>query len=138
MRLQFYIWYCTRVEFLIIILNKMFFFALIGCGVFIYGLFYTVVLCLLDCDLQLAFYEKFGKSVRKHMHAVLFLLKIICDAYVLSNFRRSFEGEGCVYHWRLQWNWGTSCRRSCKTWGEIGFSCPKEKWTRKGQKELFR
>lgn len=41
------------------------FFTVIGVGVFVYGLFYTLVLCLIDCDLQLFFYEKFGKSVGK-------------------------------------------------------------------------
>ena len=39
------------------------FWSLIGAGVLLYGLFYVIVLIFIDCDLQLAFYEKFGKSI---------------------------------------------------------------------------
>lgn len=41
------------------------FFAIIGIGVFCYGIVYTLLICFLDCDLQLAFHERFGKSIRK-------------------------------------------------------------------------
>ncbi|KAF2889031.1 hypothetical protein ILUMI_17142 [Ignelater luminosus] len=49
------------------------FFTVIGVGVFCYGVFYSILLCLLDCDLQLAFYEKFGKSVRRLQGKVVFI-----------------------------------------------------------------
>lgn len=41
------------------------FFTIIGVGIFCYGLFYSIILLFIDCDLQLAFYEKFGKSIGK-------------------------------------------------------------------------
>lgn len=52
------------------------FFAIIGIGIFCYGVLYTITLCLLDCDLQLAFYEKFGKSVRKYTVFNLFVVSL--------------------------------------------------------------
>jgi len=48
-------------------------FWLIGIGVFLYGLFYTVALLLIDCDLQLAFLEKFGKSINRLRGKVVFI-----------------------------------------------------------------
>lgn len=41
------------------------FWALIGAGVFTYGVIYLVALCLVDSDLNLAFLERFGKSISK-------------------------------------------------------------------------
>lgn len=41
------------------------FFTIIGVGVFAYGCFYTLASALFDCDVQLGFLEKFGKSPRK-------------------------------------------------------------------------
>jgi hypothetical protein len=41
----------------------MVFFALIGAGVFIYGVIHTLLLCICDCDLRLKFAEMFGKNI---------------------------------------------------------------------------
>lgn len=38
---------------------------LIGVGLTCYGILHTLILMLIDCDLQLFFCEKLGKSVRK-------------------------------------------------------------------------
>lgn len=43
------------------------FFAIIGAGVFIYGAVYTLISLISDCDLELWFYEKFGKSPSKYL-----------------------------------------------------------------------
>lgn len=38
---------------------------LIGLALVCYGILYAVFLYVLDCDLELAFYEKFGKPISK-------------------------------------------------------------------------
>lgn len=42
------------------------FFTIIGLGVFVYGVFFTILTLISDCDLELFFYEKFGKSPSKY------------------------------------------------------------------------
>ncbi|KAL1517554.1 hypothetical protein ABEB36_001304 [Hypothenemus hampei] len=49
------------------------FFTIIGAGVIVYGIFYTVVTSLLDSDLYLGFLDKFGKSPRKLKGKVVFI-----------------------------------------------------------------
>ncbi|KAG5880676.1 hypothetical protein JTB14_028431 [Gonioctena quinquepunctata] len=49
------------------------FFALIGAGVFTYGVIFTILSLISDCDLQLLFYEKFGKSPRRLKGKVVFV-----------------------------------------------------------------
>ncbi|XP_074033032.1 dehydrogenase/reductase SDR family member 7 isoform X3 [Leptinotarsa decemlineata] len=48
-------------------------FSLIGIGVFTYGVIFTLLSLLSDCDLQLLFYEKFGKSPRRLKGKVVFI-----------------------------------------------------------------
>ncbi|KAF5301243.1 hypothetical protein FQR65_LT00943 [Abscondita terminalis] len=47
--------------------------ALICAGVFCYTLFYGIILCVIDCDVQLAFNEKFGKSISHLKGKVVFI-----------------------------------------------------------------
>ncbi|KAI4471661.1 dehydrogenase/reductase sdr family member 7-related [Holotrichia oblita] len=47
--------------------------ALIGAFFLIYILFYAILTYILDCDIQLAFYEKFGKSIDKLKGKVVFI-----------------------------------------------------------------
>lgn len=42
------------------------FFTAIGIGVFVYGVVFSVLACLADCDVELWLYEKLGKSPRKY------------------------------------------------------------------------
>lgn len=42
------------------------FFSIIGVGVFVYGIVHSFLACIFDCDIGLAFCEKFGKSIRKY------------------------------------------------------------------------
>lgn len=49
------------------------FWSIIGIGVFIYGLVFTTATIFTDCDLALAFFEKFGKSVRRMKGKVVFI-----------------------------------------------------------------
>lgn len=49
------------------------FWALIGAGVFTYGVIYLVALCLVDSDLNLAFLERFGKSISRIKGKVVFI-----------------------------------------------------------------
>ncbi|RZB39976.1 dehydrogenase/reductase SDR family member 7 [Asbolus verrucosus] len=51
----------------------MFFLELIGASVVTYSLFYLISLCIVDCDLELAFYSKFGRSPRKLKGKVVFI-----------------------------------------------------------------
>ncbi|XP_018325407.1 dehydrogenase/reductase SDR family member 7 [Agrilus planipennis] len=48
-------------------------FTIIGVGVFAYGIIYTILVCLADCDLQLAFFERFGKKIRNLKGKVVFI-----------------------------------------------------------------
>ncbi|CAH0547327.1 unnamed protein product [Brassicogethes aeneus] len=48
-------------------------FAIIGVGVVVYGIFYTISTSLSDCDLQLKIYEYFGKSPRRLKGKVVFI-----------------------------------------------------------------
>lgn len=47
--------------------------ALICAGIFCYALFYGIILCVIDCDLLLAFNEKFGKSISHLKGKVVFI-----------------------------------------------------------------
>ncbi|XP_017778049.1 PREDICTED: dehydrogenase/reductase SDR family member 7 [Nicrophorus vespilloides] len=47
--------------------------SLIGIGVFVYGVVYLLALLLLDCDLELAIYERFGKSIGRLKGKVCFI-----------------------------------------------------------------
>ncbi|CAH1155746.1 unnamed protein product [Phaedon cochleariae] len=49
------------------------FFALMGAGVCAYGTIFTILTLLSDCDLELLFYEKFGKSPRRLKGKVVFV-----------------------------------------------------------------
>ncbi|KAJ8924695.1 hypothetical protein NQ315_000846 [Exocentrus adspersus] len=49
------------------------FFAILGVGFFTYTLSYFILTLLSDCDLQLFFYEKFGKSPRRLKGQVVFI-----------------------------------------------------------------
>lgn len=43
------------------------FFTLVGAAVFVYGVAFTVLTFISDCDLELWFYEKFGKNPSKYL-----------------------------------------------------------------------
>ncbi|KAJ8962976.1 hypothetical protein NQ314_005693 [Rhamnusium bicolor] len=49
------------------------FFTIIGVGVFTYSFIYIVLSLISDCDLELLFYEKFGKSPRRLKGKVVFI-----------------------------------------------------------------
>ncbi|KRT81443.1 dehydrogenase, partial [Oryctes borbonicus] len=49
------------------------FFEAVGFGVFLYGLIHSVLFYFIDCDLELAFYEKFGKTPRRLKGKVVFI-----------------------------------------------------------------
>lgn len=49
------------------------FFTIIGIGVVLYGCFYTLATTILDCDVQLGFLDKFGKSPRRLKGKVVFI-----------------------------------------------------------------
>jgi dehydrogenase/reductase SDR family protein 7 len=51
----------------------MVFFEVIGAGVVTYGLLYLLAMCFIDCDVELTFYSKLGKSPRKLKGKVVFI-----------------------------------------------------------------
>ncbi|XP_019875109.1 dehydrogenase/reductase SDR family member 7 [Aethina tumida] len=48
-------------------------FSVIGFGVFVYGFIYFILTCVCDCDVELKFYELFGKSPRRLKGKVVFV-----------------------------------------------------------------
>lgn len=62
------------------------FFATLGFGLFCYSLFYALVTGLVDCDLELAFYERFGKSIRKYRQFLWTLCRASLKCFVENYF----------------------------------------------------
>lgn len=73
------------------------FFTIVGIGFCTYVVAYTLLTLFSDCDLELLFYKKFGKSPSEYLNLTP------VDLYILEMILRTVEREGCLHNRSFQW-----------------------------------